>query len=258
MNMRSLRPGSVLLLFILLLGCGPKPSDPSSGNAEQGTVTEDQLQPTVPEKYLITDNSVGYFPIGGAWQDAATRQYGFKFIQGYGTCEDACCDGGYDLGFRIEDGDYGKEMADLQITIGAVLFSESESADEFRYSPGVFFSSSPNCTGWYWMDKINYILVSSSRFRTKEDVGVGSTLPMMQERFGRLDFNVGWIEEDPNALQVSVPAYPNIRFILNVEDYQGNWQDIDMKGEKNGLTIADFKRGTKIRQLLVYPARASE
>ena len=108
------------------------------------------------------------------------------------------------------------------------------------------------------MDKFNYILVTSSQFRTKEDIGVGSTLPTMQERFGRLDFNVGWIEEDPNALQVSVPAYPNIRFILNVDDYQGNWEDIDMKGEKSGLTISDFKRGAKIRQLFVFPPRASE
>lgn len=240
-----------LVAGLAVLSCGPGSADQASGAADSTDSGIYAVGDPADLKYLITDNSVGYFRLGGSWQDMAITKYGYRSIQRYGRCTDACCDGGFLLGNKIVNGDYGKEMADLQVVIGAAVFSESQSETEFKDSPGVFYSSSPNCNAWYWSDKINYLDVASEQFHTKENMGAGSTLAEMQTAFGKLDFYVGWIEEDLNALQISVKAYPNIRFIVSVDDYKGNWEDIDMAGDKNSLSPADFKSGTKIRSLMV-------
>ena len=66
-----------------------------------------------------------------------------------------------------------------------------------------------------------------------------------------MDFNIGWIEEDENALRVVIKSYPNIEFILDVNDYNGNWEDISLLRDENSLTISDFKKNTKIKRLIV-------
>jgi hypothetical protein len=58
---------------------------------QSGNVAEENLE----DKFLITNNSVGYFKIGGSWQNSAKNDYNYKYVQGYGTCTDACCDGGF-------------------------------------------------------------------------------------------------------------------------------------------------------------------
>lgn len=116
----------------------------------------------------------------------------------------------------------------------------------------VFYPYPNNCGGWwYWKDKTGYIVVHSNVFKTKEGIGVGTTLENLQEKFGKLHFYVGWIEEDVNALQVVIKSYPNIEFILSYDDYKGNWEEISLLKEENSLTISDFKKNTKIKRLIV-------
>jgi len=189
-------------------------------------------------KFLITNNSVGYFEIGGAWQNFAENDYNYKSIQGYGTCTDACCNGGFDLGNGI-------------LTIGSLIFEYNESKSKYKNNPNVFYVSSGNCKGWYWKDKISFIVVYSDSFKTKEGVGVGTTLEDAQRKLGRLTFNIGWAEEE-HPVTFRTSSYPSIRFILDGNDYnKGHWVTLEHVGEENTLTISDFKRNTKIKGIIV-------
>ena len=211
----------------------------------------EQLKAIPSSDYLVTNNSVGYFKIGESWQNFAKNNYAYKSVQGFGTCTDACCDGGFNLGKVISNGKDGQTIEKPEITIGALDFGESISKTEHKGNPNVFYISSDNCNGWYWKDKINYIIIYSEIFKTKEGIGVGSNLAELQEKLGKIQFYVGWIEEQENALQITVKSYPNIQFILDVDDYKGNWEDISLKGDKNAITISDFKKDTKIKRLIV-------
>ena len=211
----------------------------------------EQLKAIPSSDYLVTNNSAGYFKIGGSWQNFAKNNYAYKSVQGFGTCTDACCDGGFNLGTVISNGKDGQTIEKPEITIGALDFGKSKSKTEHKGNPNVFYISSANCNGWYWKDKINYIIIYSEIFKTKEGIGVGSTLEELQEKLGKLQFYVGWIEEQENALQITVKSYPNIQFILDVDDYKGNWEDISLKLDKNSFTISNFKKDTKIKRLVV-------
>ena len=207
-------------------------------------------------KFLITNGSVGFFEIGGSWQNSAKNDYNYKSIQDYGSCIDACCDGGFDLGRNLIVNKYGRAI-NPEITIGAILFEESSSFDDesernkYKNNKDVFYISSDNCSGWYWNDKINYVIVYSDLFKTKEEIGVGTTLEEAEDKFGKLGFYVGWIEEDGNALKVVIKSYPNISFILNINDYKGDWDDINLTEDKNSLKVSDFKQNTKIKRLII-------
>lgn len=251
---------------MMLLGCGQnsqKILNTENGQKQSQTQTEDTISKTVgqtnsivsnnlEDKFLITSNSLGFFKIGGTWQDFAKNNYNYQSVEGYGSCTDACCDGGFLLGNKIIDGEYGKTIDDPQLTIGALSFDESASENKHKGNSNVFYVSSDNCQGWYWKDKINYIIVYSDLFKTKEEVGVGTTLEKAEAKFGKLHFYVGWIEEDGNALQVVIKSYPNISFILDIGDYKGKWEDISLTEDKNSMTIADFKKNTKIQRLIIH------
>lgn len=213
---------------------------------------------TTDNSFLVTNNSVGFFTIGDSWQKTAKDKYQYKYVQGIGFCVDACCKGGFDLGTDIIEDENGKEIETVAITIGASDFEESESFDDeteskkYENNPNVFYVSSDNCKGWYWTDSISYIIVCSDLFRTKEGIGVGSTLEEMQKVAGKFEINIGWIEEDINAIQLKISSYPNINFILDADDYKDGWEELSkIAGNENSLTIADFKKDTKIRRLIV-------
>lgn len=212
----------------------------------------EQLKAIPSSDYLITNNSVGYFKIGYSWQNFAKNSYDYKSVQGFGTCIDACCDGGFNLGKLNSNGNYGQKIENPEITIGALDFGKSESKTQHKSNPNVFYISSANCSGWYWKDKISYIVTYSEAFKTKEGIGVGSPLEELQEKLGKLQFYVGWIEEQENPLQIRIKSYPNIQFILDIDDYKGNWEDISLKGDDNFITISDFKKNTKIKRIIVH------
>lgn len=261
----------LLIVILGLTSCGPTSSKNDDFEKEQNQsqvqIKEDISRPkeqtknvlteNKKEKFLISNNSAGYFKVGGSWQSLAKNDYHFNSVQSYGTCIDACCDGGFDLGNNLIINKYG--YADNpELTIGALLFKRSESYDDevernkYISNKDVFYISSDNCNGWFWKDNIEYIVVNSDLFTTKEEVGVGATLEEAQEIFGKLDFHIGWIEEDVNALQFVTKSYPNISFILDVDDYQGNWEDITRTEDENTLTASDFKEDTKIQRIIIH------
>ncbi len=260
----------IAALAIVVVGCGRTASKEGSGvnEATQDTsILAEQAggvaEEATDEKYLITNNSVGYFRFGGAWQEYAKKEYNYSFVESYGSCVDACCDGGFDLGSASAIDEYGR-IETPEITIATVLYEESESFDDrierrkHKNNKEVFYVSSENCKGWYWRDKANYFVVYSQMFKTKEGIGVGTTLDEIEAKIGKLQFHVGWIEEDMNALQVVIKSYPNVSFILDVDDYKGDWEELSlMNGYENTLKTSDFKKDTKIRRLVVRQAETN-
>ncbi|MCO6498275.1 MAG: hypothetical protein J5I50_11515 [Chitinophagaceae bacterium] len=206
---------------------------------------------SIDPRFLVTNRSVGLFEIGKAWQDIATKDYAFQFIQGYGSCIDGCCDGGFLAGDKIVTEESVKTIQNPEITIGAELFEKGGTSTKYKNDPDVFYVTSDNCNGWYRKDRVSYITIYSTRFKTKEGIGVGTTLHEVQRKFGSLSFYVGWIEEEGGAIRVLLKPYPNVKFYLDIEDYTGNPDDIDMSGIDNSLTIANFKPGTKIQGMTV-------
>ncbi|MCX7943324.1 MAG: hypothetical protein N2746_02290, partial [Deltaproteobacteria bacterium] len=129
----------------------------------------------VPEKYLITNNSVGYFKIGGNWMEIAEKEYKYDFVEGYGICIDGCCSGGYGLGKQIVIEKDGNKMIDsLHLIIVTQGVEENKVID--KNDKSIFFVESDNCPGWYYKDKIDTIMVMSDLFKTKEGIKVGSRL----------------------------------------------------------------------------------
>jgi len=257
--MKKLIISIVSLSLLMFLSCNEPSTDAKNTNNDQ-IVEVNKLDSVVfidssiliqDIKYLITDTSVGHFIHNNPWQNIAKNVYNYQFLEGYGKCHDACCDGGYLLGNKIIDSEYGQTFEIPELTIGTQSFDHDESESKHKKNKDVFYVLTDNCPGWYWKDKINYIVVYSEQFRTKEGVGVASTLEMAEALFGKLDFYIGWIEEDSDALNFTVKQYPNIEFILDIEDYKGNWEDISLQGEDNTLKILDFKKNTKIQRIIV-------
>jgi hypothetical protein len=207
-------------------------------------------------KYLITNKSVGYFKLMKSWQEIATKHYNYEYHQGYGSCTDACCDGGFSLGYHLVVDKYGK-VNNPEITIGSLIYKESESTDDkteqnkFKNNKNVFYVCSDNCKGWYWNDKISYLIIYSDKFKTIEGIGVGATLKSIEQKFGKLYFYVGWLEEDHNGLHVFIKSYPNVCFILDPTDYKGRLDDMASIGHENSLKLSDFNENTKIKRVII-------
>jgi len=213
-------------------------------------------QSPVEDKFLITDNSVGYFEISGSWQNLAEKEYQFEYLQSYGSCVDACCTGGFDAGNEITENDWGAQVfKNLKLTFGTAKFETAESdaeSNKYKKNPDVFYVGSDNCKGWYWKDKISFIIIHSDLFKTKEGVGVGTTLKDAEKKLDKLLFDVGWVEEDGNALQFSASAYPNVGFILDPDDFAKGWEALSsLYGQGNTLKVSDFKANTKIKRIIV-------
>jgi len=216
--------------------------------------TENVSNENLENKFLITNNSIGYFKIGGTWHNYAKNDYNYKSFQGYGTCIDACCDGGFHLGNNLIVNKYGQGK-NSELTIGSLLFKVDESFNDenernkYKNNKDVFYVSSDNCSGWYWKDKIGYLVTYSDAFKTKEGIGVGTSLEKVKEILGKVVINIGWIEEDANAIQITFNSYPNIKFILDEDDAIGGYEKLSALG--GTAMISDFKKNTKIKRLIV-------
>ena len=241
-----------LFLLFFVVSCQPR-NNTSSQNSKVDSLQDSSKNIAVVkedvDKYFITNDAVGYFKIGESWQHIAEEKYSYVFSQGYGICVDACCDGGYVLGLKMDKD--GVFIEDGLLTIGCARFDDDESEAKHKSNNSVFYISSDNCKAWYWKDKISYIFLYSDLFKTKDGIGVGTTLEDLHQKFGNIQFDIGWIEEDPNAFQIKLADYPNIQFILDVEDYKGDLDMISLTGLENKLKLSDFKPKTKIARILV-------
>lgn len=243
----------LLILVAILTSCGERPTKRESAETIQQAANDESIN--IESEFLITNNSVGDFILGGSWRDIAQHVYNYVFVEGYGSCVDACCDGGYTLGKKIIEGEYGAEIEHPELTLGAISFDDTDSKTKHVNNPDVFYITSDNCSGWYWKNQISYIEIYTAQFKTKEGHGVGTTLEEVQETFGEIRFQVGWIEEDANALQIKIKSYPNIQFVLSIEDYLGDWETINLAFDNNKLSISSFKKNTQIKSLIVGEER---
>lgn len=197
--------------------------------------------------YLITSSSVGFFKLGSSWQNTA-EEYNYESIQGYGTCVDACCDGGFHLGKNLVVNEYGW-AENPEIIIGAIRFNETKNRSKLEANKQIFYVESDNCPDWYWMDSINNITIYSEIFRTVEGIGVGTTLEEVNATNGIVNISIGWLEEDNNAIKLILPEYPNLDFILDMEDALGGYEKLSTIGEKADMKA--FKENTKIKRIIV-------
>lgn len=231
------------------------------GGTEQNVLAAERAQSGVYEKsgnkYLITDNSVGFFKINASWRTIAQSEYRYRYLEGYGYYRDGCGTGGFYIGDKVVVGMHGPRINNLQLTIGAEIFENSSSYNDeveskkYQSNPNLFYVSSNNCRGWYWTDSTRYVVVHSDLFRTKEGIGVGITLKEMEQKVGKLNFTVGWIEEDENAVSIKISAYNNIEFIIDADDYKNGWEAL--YGEKAELLTANhFKPSAKIKRVIVW------
>ena len=244
----------MLLLGMILNACQQSTSKINSQGTSKTIENNTQSSQKTDDKFLITDNAVGHFKIGGSWQGIAQNEYNYKYVQGYGTCIDACCNGGFDLGKDLVSGE-NEYIQKPELSIGALLFKKCESFDvekersKYKNNKDVFFITSDNCSAWYWKDKISFLVVFSEIFKTKEGIGVGTTLEKMKDVFGEVVITIGWLEEDANAISVKVGAYPNLKFIIEADDAIGNYEKLSTLGET--AKISDFKKNTKIKRIFI-------
>jgi hypothetical protein len=257
--------GLIIFLLLIIIAIVSnrtiKPENPIS-KLDSTAIVVDTVSPIVQnveqieEKYLITNNSVGLFNIDGSWQNYAKKDYNYLYVQGYANCVDASCDGGFDLGNNLVDSENGQKIENIELTIGAALFEASESNDievessKYKDNPNVFFISSDNSCGWYLKDRISYLVLFSNKFKTKEGIGVDTNLEKVQEIFGDVVINIGWIEEDANAVQFKIDSYPNIEFILDGNDAVGGYNFLSTH-EGQTIKVSDFKENTKIKRLII-------
>lgn len=246
---------SLLVGGYILFGCGMnsrKLEDGGSLTKEEITAGDENTQ-QINDQYLISGSRVGLFSVGNSWQKISKEVYQFEFLQGYGNCHDAGCDGGFNLGREITTRKNGMEVSPSILTIGAMEFDQNESDNIHIGNPEVFYSSSPNCSGWFWKDKIAYVIIHSDLFKTKDGIGVGTPLFQLEKEFGKLQFDIGWIEEDANSIKVKIERYPNTDFILDVDDFQGDWEAMSFTGVKNSVSTLDFKPEAKVKRVFVNP-----
>ena len=261
--MKKLNFLTMVALGIVLIGCNQSKKSSSNNdfaneetqvNENISSQTEKEMK-NISDKYLITNNSIGFFSMNNSWQKIAENDYGYVFAEGYGTCVDACCDGGFYLGKNLIIDEYNF-AENMDLTIGALFFEECSFSDlkaeknKYKNNKDVFLTMSDNCSGWYWKDKIGYIKVHSEKFKTKEGIGVGATLKEAVEKLDELYVDADWVEGERSALIFSTNSYPNISFI--VENYEEALNfDLNLLKGKQILKVSDVNENTKIEQILI-------
>lgn len=215
--------------------------------SESGNIFAENDKDIIDKKYLITNNSAGYFKIGSKWREFAKKYYDYDYTEGITRCVDACCWGGYFLGKNIiVDKNGNKRIKDVDIIIGAESADENTNTGKIRRD-NYFYIESDNCKGWYYKDKINYIDILSDLYKTSEGIGVGTTLEIMKKRLSNLKVHVGWLEEDDDALYITTNKYPNIRFIVDIHSYNGDLESFnEMK-----LNLSKFRKNTAIEKIRI-------
>jgi hypothetical protein len=240
--------------LVLVLGCQGS-TEPGKGTSQAPGWQDSSVAPTevvssevsnpkmINKDFIIQSKRVGRFLLDKPWR-ATAASYGFDYTQGFGECIDACCNGGFHL-FKKGNPDH------VWLTVGAMPFDLE--ADESRYAKrkDVFFVTSDNCSGWYKGDHVFNFQLYDKAFQTIEGVGVGTSLAECERIFGTLDFQVGWIEEDANALFFMVDLYEGVGFILDAEDYKEGWEALSYREEKGPLKVSDFKSTTVIQRIVI-------
>lgn len=99
-TMKIINFSPFLVVGYILFGSGMNSRKLEEGGSLTKTeiaAMDETIQQTT-DQYLIPDSLVGLFSFGNSWQQIAKEVYQFEYIQGYGNCMDACCEGNFILG----------------------------------------------------------------------------------------------------------------------------------------------------------------
>lgn len=203
---------------------------------QQMIESEPQKEELIDNKFLITNTSIGMFSING-WEEDY-RTYGYNIANGE-ECVDACCFGTTVFWKSNESKEnpsvilYNKYFEDEQ-TADSIKGDYEVYSKMYDSRNDLFFVSSDNCSGWYDKNVITGCGVYSSDFKTQENIGVGSSIEDFFKAFNKVYITIGWIEEDADAIQVSVDKYPRLAFIVNSELFNIDWMpsEADRVGEE--------------------------
>ena len=184
---------------------------------------------TPKSKYLITNNSAGYFKMNGTVKDINDKYYKLKYYVGSINMVDAANVAGCFLD-KIEADNKSDEIDGCSmpyaddntiIAFGGKYFMPYEEDNpknkEYEKDNSIYLILCENTSSWHRKDSIDNIVIRSDKFKTKEGIGVGSTFEELQNTYGDLYLHIGWIE-DEERVEVRTAKYPMVRFIFQEED----------------------------------------
>jgi hypothetical protein len=96
-----------------------------------------------------------------------------------------------------------------------------------------------------FIDNIGDIILLSNQFKTKERIGVNSTIEEFVEKYS--DFNI-WYTYVSNMYVIETKQN-KAQFILNEEDFIGK---LNVTGDMTPLNLSDFKSNSKIIKIRIY------
>lgn len=175
------------------------------------TRVPDIVEKEDPDKYLITDSTAGPFHLGSELPGPATMMK-------------------YQM--RVEQ--ITRYSEDGPSTESVTIIGENNE-DLLWLKPG-FLAGSGNHD-----NRIYEILVLSPRYRTKDNIGVGSTIFDFQKTYHDYHVWYTYVSDMFVAESDSISA----QFILDKDDYIG--PEIEIESEITPLLISDFKKTGKIK-----------
>lgn len=185
---------------------------------------------TPKSKYLITNNSAGYFRIDGTVKETNNEYYKLKLHVGAINMVDAASIAGCFLDKNNGDDSQSDEIngctmpypdENTAIAFEGKYFKSFEEDDpqndEYKNDTSLYLIQCENTSSWYRKDSIESIVIHSEDFKTQEGISVGSTFEELRDTYGDLFLHIGWIESN-ERVEVRTAKYPMVRFIFKDED----------------------------------------
>lgn len=180
------------------------------------------------DKYLITNNSAGYFRIDGTVKDVNDEHYKYKYHIGGINMVDAAVIAGTFLDENYDENDDEIDGCSMPvpdenaiIAFKSKYFAYYDENDpknsEYEQDSTIYLIRCENSSSWYRKDSIKNIVIYSDLFKTAEGIGVGITFEELRKAYGKLYLHIGWIESE-ERVEVWTVKYPMIRFIFKEED----------------------------------------
>jgi len=250
------------ILLIIILGAlvmGSSQETSKKGLYSKGSKTRraklNKFTNNMDAKFLITNDSAGYFKIGKPWQKNAKEVYNYAYKERNQCGYEACCSGGFELIKTDVDKKLEKESSP-DIIIIPKTFSNNREKNAFKNNPDVFFVESGfdgECSSWYFKDKVGGIIILSDAFKTKDGIGVGTRLQDILKVYGAIEL-IGCSGGDPeadnsNEFLFKIPSYPGLEFVLDEGDNICNVGELDSYNKSSNFS---HLKNRKIIKITVY------
>lgn len=206
---------SVILIFSFFACNKTSNSGDVENDIKPGPVTSipEALQKEDPNKYLITDSTAGPFRLGSELPGPATMMK-------------------YQM--RVEE--ITRYSEDGPTTEPVTIIGENNE-DLLWLKPGLLAGAGNHDNSIY------EIIILSPKYRTKDNIGVGSSIFDFQKTYP--DYHV-WFTYVSDMYVLETDSI-SAQFILDKDDYTG--PEIEIESEITPLLISDFKNTGKIKRV---------